>query len=157
MTCGVWQQRPESLGWVRARSVNARLDPLIQPNYPDAETDRRAMVGGVKLARALLETPALQPYFDGRVSPGPEVNTDDEILDFSRRNGSTVFHLTGSCRRGPATDPMAVVDDRLRVHGVRGLRVIDPSIMPSMPSANTMTATYVIAEKGADKILNGTE
>ena len=155
MTCGVWQQRPESLGHVRAKSADARQVPLIQPNYLSAEADRRAMVGGVRLARALLETPALRPWFDGHESPGPEVGTDDEILDFARRNGSTVFHLMGSCRMGPAGDPMAVVDDRLRVHGVGGLRVIDSSIMPTMPSANTMAATYVIAEMGADAILRG--
>lgn len=155
MTCGVWQQRPESVGHVRAMSADPRADPLIQPNYLSAEADRRAMVGGVRLARALLEAPPLQPFFDGRESPGPEVVTDDEILDFARRNGSTVFHLMGSCRMGPASDSMAVVDDRLRVHGVSGLRVIDSSIMPTMPSANTMAATYVIAEKGADAILRG--
>ena len=155
MTCGVWQQRPDSVGYVRASSADARQHPLIQPNYLSAETDRRAIVGGVKLARTLLETPALRGYFDGRESPGKDVNTDDEILDFARRNGSTVFHLMGSCRMGPATDPMAVVDDRLRVHGVSGLRVMDASVMPTMPSANTMAATYVIAEKGADAILRG--
>ena len=155
MTCGVWQQRPESTGHVRARSADARENPLIQPNYLGTDTDRRTIVDGVRLARALLETTPLKPYFDGRESPGKDVNTDDEILDFARRNGSTVFHLMGSCRMGPATDLMAVVDDRLRVHGVSGLRVIDSSIMPTMPSANTMAATYVIAEKGADAILRG--
>ena len=157
MTCGVWQQRPESYGHVRATSVDARQHPLIQPNYLSADADRQAIVGGVRLARTLLQTAALRPYFDGHESPGKGVSTDDEILDFARQNGSTVFHLTGSCRMGPASDPMAVVDDRLRVHGVSGLRVIDSSIMPTMPSANTMAATYVIAEKGADAILRGLE
>ncbi|OKO84574.1 GMC family oxidoreductase N-terminal domain-containing protein [Bradyrhizobium sp. AS23.2] len=153
MTCGVWQQRPESVGYVRARSTNAREDPVIQPNYLSAENDRRVIVNGIKLARSLLETEPLRPYFDSRESPGVEINTDAEILDFAKSKGSTVFHLIGSCRMGPAQDARSVVDDRLRVHGVAGLRVIDASIMPSMPSANTMAATYVIAEKGADLIL----
>lgn len=153
MTCGVWQQRPESTGYVRARSRDPREHPAIQPNYLSAEIDRAAIVSGIKLARRLLETDPLKPYFVRRESPGPEIATDDEILDFARRKGSTVFHLMGSCRMGPAEDRRSVVDDRLRVHGVERLRVIDASIMPSMPSANTMAATYMIAEKGADAIL----
>ncbi len=153
MTCGVWQQRPESTGHVRARSLDPREHPAIQPNYLSAEIDQRTIVAGIRLARRLLETEPLKPYFVGRESPGPEIVSDDEILDFARRKGSTVFHLMGSCRMGPAEERRSVVDDRLRVHGVEGLRVIDSSIMPTMPSANTMAATYMIAEKGADAIL----
>ena len=153
MTCGVWQQRPESTGYVRARSRDPRENPAIQPNYLGAEIDRAAIVSGIRLARRLLETDPLKPYFAGRESPGASIETDDEILDFARRKGSTVFHLMGSCRMGPAGDRRSVVDDRLRVHGVEGLRVVDASIMPTMPSANTMAATYMIAEKGADAIL----
>ncbi|MBL8583661.1 MAG: GMC family oxidoreductase N-terminal domain-containing protein [Rhizobiaceae bacterium] len=153
MTCGVWQQRPESTGFVRARSRDPREHPAIQPNYLSAEIDRRTIVDGIRLAGRLLETEPLRPYFVRRESPGPEIAGDDEILDFARRKGSTVFHLMGSCRMGPADDRRSVVDDRLRVHGVDGLRVIDASIMPTMPSANTMAATYMIAEKGADAIL----
>lgn len=155
MTCGVWQQRPESTGYVRVCSSDPRENPLIQPNYLASEIDRQAIVGGIRLARRLLETDALAPYLVGRESPGPELETDDELLDFARRKGSTVFHLIGTCRMGPAHDGRAVVDSRLRVHGVEGLRVVDASIMPSMPSANTMAATYMIAEKGADAILTG--
>lgn len=157
MTLGVWQQRPESTGYVRARSVDPEVHPEIQPNYLASETDQHTIVSGIRLARRLLESAPLRPYFDGHISPGPEIQTDHEILDFARRKGSTVFHLIGTCRMGPASDPMAVVDDRLRVHGVANLRVIDSSIMPSMPSANTMAATYVIAEKGAEAILNPNE
>lgn len=153
MTCGVWQQRPESTGYVRARSRDPREHPTIQPNYLDAETDRQAIVAGIKLARRLLETGPLKPYFVGLESPGKDINSDDEILDFARRKGSTVFHLMGSCRMGPEHDSRSVVDDQLRVHGVEGLRVVDASIMPTMPSANTMAGTYMIAEKGADAIL----
>lgn len=155
MTCGVWQDRPESLGYVRARSSDVREAPEIQPNYLSNSIDRAAIIGGVKLAEQLLETAPMQPYFAGRVSPGKDVKSDDEIIDFVRAKGSTVFHLMGSCRMGPASDRRCVVDDRLRVHGTEGLRVIDSSIMPSMPSGNTMAATYMIAEKGADMILRG--
>jgi choline dehydrogenase len=153
MTCGVWQQRPESTGHVRIQSRAPQENPLIQPNYLQSEIDRLAIVGGVKLARRLLETEPLRAYFDGRKGPPDSVATDDEILDYARQMGSTVFHLTGSCRMGPASDRRSVVDDRLRVHGVEGLRVADASIMPTMPSANTMAATYMIAEKAADAIL----
>lgn len=155
MTCGVWQQRPESLGHVRINSLDARENPTIQPNYLTSEIDQRAIIGGVKLARRLLEAAPLKPYFTGHMGPPAEVQSDAEILDYSRRMGSTVFHLMGSCRMGPDSDRKNVVDDRLRVHGVDGLRVVDASIMPSMPSANTMAATYMIAERAADFILNG--
>jgi len=153
MTCGVWQQRPKSSGWVRATSPNFQVAPSIQPNYLADEEDRRVLVDGMKLARKLLEAPALQPWFDGHQAPGPDVQTDDELLDYARAHGSTVFHLTGSCKMGNDQDPLAVVDAKLRVRGVTGLRVVDASIMPSMPSANTMAATYMIAEKAAVDIL----
>jgi choline dehydrogenase len=84
--------------------------------------------------------------------PGPEVQTDDEWLGFARQYGSTAYHLIGTARMGPATDPTAVVDDQLRVHGMQGLRVADASIMPSMPSANTYATTMMIAEKASDMI-----
>ena len=88
----------------------------------------------------------------GETLPGPEVQTDDELLDFARRNGTTTYHLIGTARMGPASDPMAVVDDRLRLHGMEGLRVVDASVMPRMPSANTYATTLMIAEKAADMI-----
>src|SRR5262249_40246566 len=87
MTCGVWQQRPESTGYVRARSRDPREHPAIQPNYLGAEVDRTTIVAGIKLARGLLETDPLKPYFVRRESPGPEIAGDDEILDFARRKG----------------------------------------------------------------------
>lgn len=152
MTCGAWQQRPESRGHVRARSLDPLEPPEVQPNYLSAETDRRTIVEGVRWTRRLMETRALAPYLEGLQSPGPEVTRDDEILDFARSLGSTVFHFISSCRMGPQSDPMAVVDSTLKVRGIDGLRVVDASVMPSMPSANTMAATYVIAEKGAEAI-----
>jgi choline dehydrogenase len=156
MTCGVWQQRPESRGHVRIASPDPLQAPLIQPNYLSNSIDKAAIISGVRLARRMLETSPLRRYFDGQSSPGPDVQTDDEILDFSRRLGSTVFHLVGTCRMGPETDRLAVVDHQLRVRGIDGMRVVDASIMPTMPSANTMASTYMIAEKAADMIAAGT-
>jgi len=152
MTCGVWQHRPESIGYVRARSADLFEDPAIQPNYLADPIDRHVLIAGMRLARKLLHTPELTPYFDGDALPGTEVQSDDELLDYARQYGSTAYHLIGTARMGPATDRTAVVDDQLRVHGLAGLRVVDASIMPSMPSANTYCSTLMIAEKAADMI-----
>jgi choline dehydrogenase len=152
MSCGLWQHRPESTGYVRARAADPFIDPEIQPNYLTHPVDRRAMINGVRLARKLLHRPELGPYFENETLPGRDVETDDEILDFLRQYGSTVWHLIGTSKMGPRSNPMAVVDDELRVHGVTGLRVVDASIMPSMPSANTYASTLMIAEKAADMI-----
>jgi choline dehydrogenase len=152
MTVGVWQHRPESTGYVHARSLDPFQDPAIQPNYLDHPTDRQVLLGGLKLARNLLRTPELAPYYDREELPGDAVQTDDELLDYARRYGSTAYHLVGTARMGPASDPMAVVDDQLRVHGLQGLRVVDASIMPNIPSANTYASTMMIAEKASDMI-----
>ena len=100
-----------------------------------------------------MRTKPLAPYFAHEALPGDEVRTDAEILDFARGIGTTAFHLAGTCRMGPATDPEAVVDDRLRVHGIEGLRVADASIMPTITSANTNAAVLMIGEKAADMVL----
>jgi choline dehydrogenase len=152
MTCGVWQHRPESTGYIRARSADPFEDPAIQPNYLAHPTDRAVLLAGMKLARRLLRSPALSAWFDHESLPGNRVQSDDELLDFARRYGSTSYHLIGTARMGPASDPTAVVDDELRVHGMQGLRVVDASIMPVMPSANTYASTMMIAEKAADLI-----
>ncbi len=152
MTCGAAQPRPESSGYVRATSRNPADAPVVQPNYLAAEADQRITLAGLRLARALLNRPELAPYFDTETLPGSSVSTDDELLDFARRRGNTGYHLVGTCRMGPAADERSVVDDALRVHGVQNLRVIDASIMPMLPSANTFAATIAIAEKGADLI-----
>ena len=152
MTCGVWQHRPESVGHVRARAADPFVDPEIQPNYLSHPTDRAVLLAGMKLARALLRTAPLAPFFDHESLPGDAVRDDAGLMDFAHRIGSTAYHLIGTARMGPQTDPTAVVDDRLRVHGMEGLRVVDASVMPSMPSANTYASTMMIAEKAADLI-----
>ncbi|HZD26312.1 MAG TPA: GMC family oxidoreductase N-terminal domain-containing protein [Alphaproteobacteria bacterium] len=156
MTLGFYQQRPESLGHVRARSRSAFDDPAIQPNYLMHETDRRVALGGIRLARRLLHAPALQRYLEREEQPGEAATSDDALLDFARAQGSTAYHLIGTCRMGPADRIDSVVDDELRVIGVEGLRVADASIMPTMPSANTGAATLMIGEKAADLILGRT-
>ncbi|MGI9476261.1 MAG: GMC family oxidoreductase [Hyphomicrobiaceae bacterium] len=152
LTCGAAQPRPESAGYVRARSRDPDVPPAVQPNYLAAEADQRVTLAGLRLVRQILHRPELAPYFVTEKLPGPEVRTDDELLDFARRRGNTGYHLVGTCRMGKADDARAVVDDQLRVHGVAGLRVIDASVMPMLPSANTFAATIAIAEKGADLI-----
>ncbi len=153
MTVASWQQRPDSRGYVRIRSADPCVPPLIQPNYLAEESDRRVLLGGMKLARRLLQTEPLEPYYDYEDFPGPDVQTDDELLGAAKARGTTTFHPSGTCRMGPASDKLAVVDDQLRVRGVHGLRVIDASIMPTMLSANLNAATLMIAAKGADMVL----
>jgi choline dehydrogenase len=153
MTAGAWAHRPESVGHVHARSVDVFEDPEIQPNYLSDPMDRRITLSGLRLVRRLLQSAQLAPFVDHETLPGRGVTTDDELLDFARHNGSTCYHLIGTARMGPATEVTAVVDDRLRVHGIDGLRVADASIMPNMPSANTYATTLMIAERAADLIL----
>jgi choline dehydrogenase len=152
-TVACWQHRPESTGWVRARTADPFDKPLIQPNYLADEEDRRVTICAMRLARQLINTAAMKPYFDFEVSPGDEVQSDAELLEAAREYGNTTFHVMGTCRMGPETDPTAVVDDQLRVRGLERLRVIDASIMPTMLSANLNAGTMMIAEKASDMVL----
>ena len=110
------------------------------------------LLAALRLARQFLHSPGLSRYFHSETLPGPQVQTDDEWLDFARRRGSTAYHLVGTCKMGSADDAMAVVDPQLRVRGLQQLRVVDASVMPQVPSANTMAATLMVAEKAADMI-----
>jgi choline dehydrogenase-like flavoprotein len=110
-----------------------------------------AMVSGVKLARRVLAAPAFDEYRGDEMHPGKDVQTYDQIREFVRRKAETIYHPVGTCKMGH--DPMAVVDDRLKVHGIEGLRVVDASIMPTLIGGNTNAPTVVIAEKAADMIL----
>ena len=152
MSCGARQQRPESRGYVRLRSADPADAPLVQPNYLADPRDQGVLLAALKLARRLMAAPAMARYFAGEILPGPTVASDDELLDFARRRGSTAYHLVGTCKMGPAGDPLAVVDGTLKVRGVQGLRVVDASVMPQVPSANTLAATLMVAEKAADLI-----
>ena len=153
VTAAIFPMRPLSRGFVRARTADAGDKPAIQPNYLAHEYDRQTTVAGLRLQRQLLRTPELAHYFEREAVPGDAVQSDDELLDFARRYGTTVFHLMGTCRMGPAAERNSVVDDELKVHGIAGLRVVDASVMPTMPSANTNASTIMIAEKASDMIL----
>ncbi|WP_316228663.1 GMC family oxidoreductase [Bradyrhizobium sp. SZCCHNR1045] len=153
MTVASWQQRPESRGYVRLRSADPFDPPVIQTNYLAAELDRRVVVAGMKLARRLLASAPLAPYFAYEDFPGPKVQSDDEFLAAATQRATTTFHPGCSCRMGPADSTWAVVDDRLRVHGLDGLRVVDASVMSRMISANLNASTMMIADKAGDLIL----
>jgi choline dehydrogenase len=153
ITSGAWRLRPESRGFVHIRSADYREPPLIQPNYLAAESDRTVLVTALKCCNAILRSEAMQHIFDQRILPAQDCCSDDEWLDYIRRCGMTAYHLVGTCRMGAASDPQAVVDPRLRVRGSEGLRVVDASVMPTTPSANTNASTAMIAEKAADMIL----
>jgi choline dehydrogenase len=156
MTVASWQQRPESKGYVRLRSSDPFEAPVIQPNYLALESDRRVLLAAMRLARRLLKSKPLEPYYEREDFPGPGVESDDELLEAAKQRGTTTFHPAGTCRMAPASDPVAVVDEELRVHGIERLRVIDASIMPTMLSANLNAATLMIAEKASDLVLGRT-
>ena len=150
-TFSVCQLRPESRGTVRIRSNDPFEAPSMKPNYLSAELDRRCAVAAVKLARSLASSEAMKPYVAEEYKPGSGAKSDDDLLEFARNYGATIFHPSGTCKMG--SDPMAVVDDQLRVHGVTGLRVVDCSIMPTLVSGNTHAPAVMVAEKAADMIL----
>ena len=152
MTVASWQQRPESRGYVRCRSADPFAPPIIQTNYLVEEIDRRVTIAGMRLARRLISSAPLAPYYDREDFPGANVQTDDEFLAAATQRGVTTFHPGCTCRMGAATHPLSVVDDQLRVHGLQGLRVIDASIMPRMISANLNASTLMIADKASDLI-----
>jgi choline dehydrogenase len=156
MTVAAWQQRPESKGYVRLRSSDPFAAPIIQPNYLALESDRRTLLAAMRLGRRLLRSKPLEPYYEREDFPGPGVDSDEALLGAAKQRGTTTFHPSGTCRMAPASDPLAVVDDQLRVHGLEGLRVIDASIMPTMLSANLNAATLMIAEKASDLLLGRT-
>ena len=149
-TMSVCQLRPESRGHIRIRSTDPFVPPSMQPNYLDTELDRQTAVAGVKAARAIAASPAMRPYVKREVKPGPDAADDAALLEFCRNNGATIFHPSGTCRMG--VDAGAVLDPRLRLRGVAGLRVVDCSAMPTLVSGNTNAPVVMMAEKAADMI-----
>ena len=146
----VYQLRPESRGEIRLNSANPTDAPAMFPNYLGTETDRRAIVDGLKIGRRILATPPMQHFITEEYQPGASVATDEQLLQHARNTGGTVFHPTSTCKMG--VDAMAVVDPELRVHGMQGLRVVDASVMPTVVSGNTNAATIMIGEKAADLV-----
>jgi len=122
--------------------------PAVYPNYLATETDQRTIVAGLQLIRRILATPQMQDFIETEFQPGRAVASEEELLDYARRRGGTVYHPTSTCKMG--SDPLAVVDPELRVHGIDGLRVADASVMPMVVSGNTNAATIMIGEKLAD-------
>ena len=141
---------PESRGEVRLRSADSLAPPAIRPNYLQADADLRRLVEGVRLVRRIGRAAAFDPYRGDELLPGPKVGTDAELAEYGRRRVETLYHPAGTCKMG--VDPMSVVDPRLRVRGVRGLRVVDASVMPALPGGNTHAPVVMIAEKAADLI-----
>jgi choline dehydrogenase len=146
----VCQLRPESRGEIVLKSPDASVPPAIHPNYLSAELDRRTLVAGLKVGRRIAAQPSMQYYTASEYLPGENVQSDDELLAYAKQYGGTIFHPTSTCKMGH--DPMAVVDDQLRVHGLQGLRVADASIMPTVVSGNTNAACIMIGEKCTDLV-----
>ncbi len=151
-TASACQCRPLSRGSVEIASADPLAQPRIAPNYFAEEHDRRVIVAGLRMLREIYRQPAFQELWDQEVVPGDTAASDADLYEFARSKGGTVFHPVGTCRMGEDAD--AVVDSRLRVHGIERLRVIDASVMPTMVSANTNAAAIMIGEKGADLILH---
>jgi choline dehydrogenase len=145
-----YQLRPESRGQIKLKTARPTDPPAVYPNYLAAETDQRTIVAGLRLCRQLLANPHLQRFIESEFLPGRGVQTDEQLLDYARQRGGTVYHPTSTCKMG--SDPKGVVDAELRVHGIGGLRVADASIMPTVVSGNTNAATIMIGERAADMV-----
>jgi len=152
-TASVCNLRPESRGHVHIQSNDPAQAPLIQPNYLSTDGDRQVAIDSLKLTRRISLADALAKYRPKEFMPGPSYASDEALLDAAGNIGTTIFHPVGTCKMGPASDAHAVVDARLRVHGIDQLRVVDASIMPTITSGNTNSPTIMIAERGAEMIL----
>jgi len=154
LTLTVYDCRPTSRGDIRLKSADPSAAPAIRPNYLATERDRRVAANAMRATRNIMRQPAIRPYNPHEFSPGDNgANDDAALLASAARVANTIFHPVGTCKMGLASDPSAVVDDRLRVMGLEGLRVVDASVMPQITSGNTNAPTMMIAEKGAAMIL----
>ena len=154
-TSSVCQLRPHSRGYIEIKSNDPLEYPAIYPNYLSDERDQQVAIDSIKVARRIAEAPALAPHILDEYVPGRQYQADEELLEAARQHSQTIYHPTSTCKMGH--DEMAVVDDRLRVHGIDNLRVVDASIMPEIVSGNTNAPTIMIAEKAADMILKDAE
>ena len=152
-TSSTCQLRPESRGHVELKSPNAKSYPAIHANYLSSTVDQEVAVAGMRWSRKFAETNILKPLISEELHPGATAVTDEQLLDAGRNLAQSIYHPTSTCKMGPASDPMAVVDERLRVHGLNRIRVVDASIMPTLVSGNTNAPTIMIAEKAAEMIL----
>ncbi len=152
ITIAPCQLRPESRGSVHIKSAQHDSHPAIRPNYLSDPLDQQTAVAGLRWARELAAQPALAQYIEHELEPGEALQSDEELLEFARETGGTIYHPVGTCKMGPDGDTMAVVDDQLRVRGVDRLRVVDASVMPRLVSGNTNAPTIAIAEKACDMI-----
>ncbi|MDO8324942.1 MAG: choline dehydrogenase [Phenylobacterium sp.] len=152
LTIAPCQVRPESRGTIHIKSADPTVYPAIAPNYLSDPLDQEVAVAGLKWGRKIAAQPALAPYIDHEMLPGPDFSSDETLLGYARMAGSTIYHPVGTCQMG--SGPMAVVDAQLRVRGVEGLRVVDASVMPRLVSGNTNAPTIMIAEKAADMVLD---
>jgi choline dehydrogenase len=150
-TVGITALQAQSRGSVHIASADALADPRIDPNYLADDADARTLLAGLKMARRLVGAPALEDFIVREVRPGPDMTDDAALMEYVRATTQTTWHFVGSCRMG--NDINAVVDSELRVRGVDGLRVIDSSVFPTIPSSNTNAPTLAAAEKGADIVL----
>jgi choline dehydrogenase len=151
MTCAICPVKPDSRGTVMAKSADPFERPAIRPNYLSARSDQELLARGLRMVREIFTQAAITPYSVKEILPGPAVQSDDELLAFARQYGTTIYHPVGTCRMGE--DPASVVDSRLRLRGIAGLRVIDASVMPTLTTGNTNVPTIMIGEKGADMIM----
>ena len=146
--------RSESVGSIHIKSADPGEQPAIRFNFLSAQHDRDGLLAAMRKARELMATPPISEWTGKEIAPGAHLQTDEELLEWVRNTAETTYHPVGTCKMGPATDPRAVVDDQLRVHGIEGLRVADASIMPTLTSGNTNAPSIMIGEKCAEMVLS---